>query len=53
MTGRLVKVIADEMMNEGENEIILNASEVKAGIYFLRMDATEYNSMKKMYVVNR
>jgi len=52
MTGRLVKVIADEIMDEGENKITVNASSLKEGIYILRMDANGYSSLKRISVIN-
>jgi hypothetical protein len=51
MMGRTVK-ITREFLDEGENEITWNVSGIKAGIYFLTMDAAEYNEVKKMYVIN-
>ena len=51
ITGSLVMTVTDEVFEEGENEIIWNVSDVKSGIYFLRLEAGTYNAMKKVSVI--
>jgi hypothetical protein len=48
VSGRLVATIADQLFDEGENEITWNASDIITGIYFLRMDSGNYSATKKI-----
>jgi len=52
MSGRLITTITDQESGEGENQITWNTSDVKAGIYFLRMESGSYSEMKKVSVLN-
>ena len=51
MSGRLVTTLTDASFEEGYHEIIWNAAEVNAGIYFLRMEAGDYSVTEKLSVV--
>ena len=51
MTGRLVTTLTDATFEEGNNEIVWNANDVNAGIYFLRMEAGSYSAMEKFSVI--
>ena len=50
INGRLVSTLADNMFEEGENEITWNAAELNAGIYFLRMETASYSENRKLIV---
>jgi hypothetical protein len=50
VNGRLVAAVADKMFEAGENEIVWNAGEVNAGIYFLRMESASYSENRKLIV---
>ena len=52
LSGRLITTITDRESGQGENQITWNTSEVKAGIYFLRMESGDYSEMKKVSVIN-
>jgi hypothetical protein len=51
LTGRLVTTLADAAFDEGDHEITWDASEVKSGIYLLRMEAGEEMLTEKLSVV--
>jgi len=51
MTGRLVTVVADELFEEGDNEIVWHASDTNSGIYFLRIEAGNNLLTEKISVV--
>ncbi len=50
VNGRLVSTLADKIFNAGENELVWNAGEVNAGIYFLRMETASYSENRKLIV---
>ena len=50
VSGRLVTTLADASFEEGDHEIIWNAAEVNAGIYFLRMETATYSENRKLIV---
>ncbi|MBK5283932.1 MAG: T9SS type A sorting domain-containing protein [Bacteroidia bacterium] len=50
VNGRLVTTLADASFEEGDYEIIWNAEEVNAGIYFLRMETASYSENQKLIV---
>jgi len=50
VNGRLVSTLADKMFEEGENEIIWNAAEANAGIYFLQFHSAENLQTEKLIV---
>lgn len=49
--GRLVKTLVNEQKNAGYYSVKWNAEEVSSGIYFYRIDAGEFSSVKKCLVV--
>jgi hypothetical protein len=50
MTGRLVKTLAEEIFEKGENDIIWNVLFENSVIYFLRIKAEQYSETKKLSV---
>jgi hypothetical protein len=52
MAGRLVTTLIEQESGEGDNQITWNTSDIKAGIYFLRMESGSYSEMKKVSVIN-
>jgi len=50
VSGRLVSTLADKIFEAGENELVWNASEVNAGVYFLRMETASYSENRKLIV---
>ena len=50
VNGRLVITLVDKMFDAGENELVWNAAEVNAGIYFLRMETASYSENRKLIV---
>ena len=56
ITGREVKIIANEKMNAGSYELSFNGSELSSGVYFYRLDVTgndgiSFSDTKKMILV--
>ena len=56
MTGRLVKIVANEEMQTGVHEIKWNVSNatgksVPSGIYLLRMESGNYSETKKLVII--
>ena len=50
VSGRLVTTLADASFEEGDYEIIWNAADVNAGIYFLRFETATYSENLKLIV---
>jgi len=50
VSGRLVSTLADASFEEGENEIVWNAADVNAGIYFLQIKSAENFHTEKLIV---
>ncbi|MBK5283931.1 MAG: T9SS type A sorting domain-containing protein [Bacteroidia bacterium] len=50
VSGRLVSTLADKIFDAGENELVWNAAEVNAGIYFLRMQSAGNLETEKLIV---
>jgi hypothetical protein len=50
LNGKLVSSIADASFEEGDYEIIWNAADVNAGIYFLHFQSEENSQMLKLSV---
>lgn len=50
MRGSLIATLADASFEEGDHEIAWNATDVNAGIYFLRMEAAGYSENRKLIV---
>jgi hypothetical protein len=51
VSGRLISTLADILFEEGENKVIWNASEVRSGIYFLRIQTEKYSETLKISLV--
>ncbi|HYV92882.1 MAG TPA: T9SS type A sorting domain-containing protein [Chitinophagales bacterium] len=51
MTGRLVMTLEEEVFEDGENEFVLNTSDINAGFYFLKMETGSYSETKKVSVI--
>ena len=56
MTGRIVKTLADEEMQEGVQQIEWNATDEKgnavdAGIYFLKVEGENFSETKKLSLI--
>jgi hypothetical protein len=49
--GRLVETIVNEQKNAGLYTVKWNADNISSGIYFYRIDAGEFSSVKKCSVV--
>jgi len=52
MSGRLVTTITEQESGEGDNQITWNTSDIRAGMYFIRMESGSYSEMKKLSVIN-
>ena len=50
INGRLVKTIADKFFQQGENKFVWTASDVTAGVYFLRLQSQENLKTEKLIV---
>jgi hypothetical protein len=50
MSGKLISTLADKIFEEGDNEVVWNAREVNAGIYFLQLQSPENLQTKKLIV---
>jgi photosystem II stability/assembly factor-like uncharacterized protein len=48
VNGRLVSILADKVFEAGKNEIIWNANDAKAGIYFLKMQSNDNLQTEKL-----
>ena len=51
ITGRLVETLVNEHKNAGYYSVNWNAANVSSGIYFYRIDAGEFRSVRKCLVV--
>lgn len=50
LNGRLVRTLAENIYEAGENEIVWNAENVNAGIYFLQFQSVETLQTEKLIV---
>jgi len=50
LNGRLVSILADKTFKEGDHEIVWNAGETDAGIYFLNLQSNEFSQTVKLIV---
>ena len=48
ITGRLVATLVDERQEGGEHEVIWDGSDVSSGVYFYKLQTSEFNEVKKM-----
>ena len=51
MTGRLVKTLADKMLEQGNHELLWDAAGVNAGIYLVQFNSGTYRETKKISVI--
>lgn len=51
MSGRLAKAIVNKMFETGDQQITWNTLDMKAGIYLLKMEGTNYSETKKLVVI--
>ena len=49
--GKEVKVIAETNLNYGKHNIVLNASDLAAGVYFYKLEAGEFVDVKKLVLL--
>jgi hypothetical protein len=49
--GRLTKVLAEKEFAEGEHQIVWDVSDVRAGIYLLRMESVGYSKTQKLILI--
>jgi hypothetical protein len=49
--GRLVTVLVDASQQAGAHEITFDASKLSSGLYFVRMQAGDFSSVRKMMLV--
>ena len=50
MNGRLVSTLADKIFEAGDNELVWNAADVNAGVYFLHIQSAENLQTEKLIV---
>ncbi|MBK5284163.1 MAG: T9SS type A sorting domain-containing protein, partial [Bacteroidia bacterium] len=50
VNGRLVSTLADKVFETGENEIVWNANDANAGVYFLQFQSAENLQTEKLIV---
>ncbi|RPI17623.1 MAG: T9SS C-terminal target domain-containing protein [Ignavibacteriae bacterium] len=51
VTGRLVSTLANENYNPGSYNINFNASNLSSGVYFYKLETTDFTSIRKMIIV--
>lgn len=51
LLGRQVKTLVDETMKPGTHRVVIDASEMSAGIYFYSLKAGSFSEMKKMTLI--
>ena len=49
--GKEVKVITEGNLNYGKHNIVLNASDLAAGVYFYKLEAGEFVDVKKLVLL--
>ena len=49
--GREIKMLVNERMNPGIYEYAFDASNLSSGVYFYKMQAGEFNDVKKMLLI--
>ena len=49
--GRLVRVLVDEQMQAGRYRVEFRSDGLASGVYFYRLEAGEFVSVKKMVLV--
>ncbi|MCX6164012.1 MAG: T9SS type A sorting domain-containing protein, partial [Ignavibacteriae bacterium] len=51
ITGREITTLVNDFRNAGRYEVQFNASNLSSGIYFYKMQAGDYNAVKKMMLI--
>ncbi|HID39881.1 MAG TPA: T9SS type A sorting domain-containing protein [Calditrichaeota bacterium] len=51
MAGQLVATIVNQVMEPGVKQINFNASSLPSGVYFYRIQASEYSDTRKMVLL--
>jgi hypothetical protein len=51
LLGRQVKTLVDETMKPGTHRVVIDASDMSAGIYFYSLSAGSFSEMKKMTLI--
>ena len=50
--GRVVDVLVDAKMYAGQHSVVWDAARNASGIYFYKMEAGQYTSMRKMLLIH-
>ncbi len=50
--GQLVETLVDGELGSGYHEVNFDASKLASGVYLYQLQAGEYNSVKKMILIN-
>jgi len=51
MLGKVVSVLVNEKLNEGEYEVVFKDSKLSSGVYFYRLSAGEFSDVRKMMLL--
>lgn len=51
INGRIIKILSDEVLNQGYHSLVWNAANNSSGVYFIRMHAGEFSSIQKLMLV--
>ncbi|MCE7952239.1 MAG: T9SS C-terminal target domain-containing protein [Chlorobi bacterium CHB7] len=51
MTGKEVSVLTNEVLKPGSYEVGFNASHLSSGVYYYRIEAGEFVSVKRMVLL--
>jgi hypothetical protein len=49
--GQEVAILVESRMNAGQQSVIFDASKLSSGVYFYRLDAGSFHSVKKMLLL--
>jgi hypothetical protein len=49
--GRVVKTIFDGKARIGVNEVLIRPKGLSAGVYFVRLETTDYNRIEKLILL--
>jgi hypothetical protein len=50
LNGRLIQTLADNIVEEGEHQMEINAEKMNAGIYFIQMQTAELSETEKLVI---
>ena len=51
LLGREVETLVNEIQNRGTFEVVWDASKYSSGVYFYKLQAGEFNEVKKMILL--